>query len=116
MDTALTLRPNTDFVAISPRISTRRVTGYTRYSKRDGSYLDYDRNEGGLHNFSSVYRMLAKAEQQGRFTDALETGARTICRVNSQTVVSFDPKDNIARVGFNDAGRAHKYQVYIDIV
>lgn len=114
--TSLLLRPNTDFVAISPRISTRKVTGYTRYSKRDGSYLDFDRNEGGLHNFSSVYRMLAKAEQQGLFTDAFETGARTVCRVNGVTVVSFDPTQGIARVGYSEGTKAHKYQVFIDIV
>ena len=116
METTLTLRPNTDFVAISPGISTRRVTGYTRYSKRDGTYLDFDRNEGGLHNFVSVYRMLAKAEQQGLFEEALETGGRTSMRVNGVTVVSFDPKERIARVGYSEGSKAHKYQVYIDIV
>lgn len=118
METTLTLRPNTDFVSISPRISTRRVTGHSRYTKRDGTYLDYDHNATGLHNFSGVYRMLSKAEKQGLFTTALETGARSVCRVNSETVVSFDPATRIARVGWTErgTGRGHKYQAIIDIV
>jgi hypothetical protein len=117
METTIALKPNTDFVAISPRISTRRVTGHSRYVKRDGSYLDYDHNTTGLHNFSGVYRMLAKAEQAGLFADAIETGARTVCRVNSETTVSYDPKTSIARIGWTErGGRGHKYQAIIDIV
>jgi hypothetical protein len=112
----MNLIPNTDFVSISPRITTRRVTGIARYSKRDGTYQDYDRNAEGNHNFSSVYRMVAKAEQSGLFADALDSGARSVCRVNSQTVVSFDPTDNIARIGWTTGGVAYKYEMLLNII
>jgi hypothetical protein len=72
------LKPNFKWVALTDTITAVRYVGRSLYSKRDGTYLEYDLNASGLHSWNMANRAIQKAIKQGLITDALEQNARCV--------------------------------------
>ena len=111
----MNLRPSLTPKTITPGVVAVRSVGKSVYPKRDGSYSEYDLNAEGLHPFSMAYAAIKVAAGKGFFADAVEQGARCVVRTMNTTVVSFDPSDNICRVGITSGGVAKKYEITLHL-
>ena len=109
------LRPLLTPKTVAQGVVAVRSVGKSVYPKRDGSYLEYDLNAEGLHPFGMAYAAIKVAAGKGFFADAVEQGARCVVRTTNTTVVSFDPSDNIARVGITVGGVAKKYEITLHL-
>jgi hypothetical protein len=109
------LRPTLTPKTIAPGVTAVRSVGKSIYSKRDGSYLEYDLNAEGNHSWNMAYTAIAKAVKLNLIADATEQGSRCVVRTMPTTVVSFDPSDNICRVGITSCGIAKKYEITLHL-
>ena len=109
------LRPTLTPKTIALGVTAVRSVGKSVYPKRDGSYLEYDLNAEGNHSWNMAYSAIAKAHKMGLFADVDENDCRCAVRTMPTTVVSFDPSDNICRVGITSCGIAKKYEITLNI-